>query len=79
MPAILLKLFGGLGGKLAGLAAIGGALLAVLLGARQSGRNAERVDNLETTAKVKDAQAKAAADGPRSRDDVTKRLRSGTF
>jgi hypothetical protein len=77
--AILLKLFSGLGARLAGLAAIAGSLLALFFSIRQSGRNAERVDNLETTAKVKDEQAKAAADGPRSRDDVAKRLRDGTF
>ena len=59
--------------------AMTGAVAAVLLGARRAGRNAERVDNLRTILKVKDDQLKAAADRPRSRDDLAERLRADKF
>lgn len=51
MPAIFAKLFTGLGLKIMGGLAILGAVAAVLLGARQAGRNAERVDAMRRTLK----------------------------
>ncbi|QQR70110.1 MAG: hypothetical protein IPI58_00070 [Alphaproteobacteria bacterium] len=64
---------------LAGWAAMAGAVMAVLLGARQAGRTAERVDQLKQIAEIKDAQIKAAAAAPRTRDDLMQRLRDGRF
>ena len=77
--ALLSWLKGGPLGALAGVGATILAGLAALFMARQSGKAAERADNLAETAEIKDAQARAAADGPRTRDDVSKRLRDGKF
>ena len=51
----------------------------VLLGARQAGRNAERVDQLKKTLVVKDAQLRATLDAPRNRRELVDRLRNGKF
>jgi hypothetical protein len=45
-----------------GVAAL--SVMAVLLGARQAGRNAERVDQLKKSLEVKDAQLRATLDAP---------------
>ena len=66
-------------GALAGVGATILAGLAALFMARQSGKAAERADNLEDLAEVKDAQQKAAADGPRTGSDAAQRMRDGSF
>jgi hypothetical protein len=63
----------------AGVLAAIGAVAAVLLGARNAGRNAERVDNLKSALKVKHEQQKAAARSPRTRDELIDELRNGKF
>jgi hypothetical protein len=65
--------------KLAGLAAILGAVAAVLLGARQAGRNAERVERMRRTIEVQHDQLDAASRRPRDRDDLARRMRDGSF
>ena len=60
-----------------GVAALSVAV--VLLGARQAGRNAERVDQLKKTLEVKDAQLRATLDAPRNRRELVDRLRNGKF
>ncbi len=50
---------------------------AVLLGARQAGRNAERVDQLKKSLEIKDAQLRATLDAPRNRSELVDRLRRG--
>lgn len=55
------------------------SVLAVLFGARQAGRNAERADQLKKTIEIKDAQLRATLDAPRNRDELTDRLRDGKF
>lgn len=52
---------------------------AVLLGARQAGRNAERVDQLKKSLEIKDAQLRATLDAPRTRGELVDRLRRGKF
>lgn len=52
---------------------------AVLLGARQAGRNAERVDQLKKTLEIKDAQLRATLAAPRNRGELVDRLRDGKF
>lgn len=52
---------------------------AVLLGARQAGRNAERVDQLRKILEIKDAQLRATLDAPRNRGELARRLRDGKF
>lgn len=59
--------------------AIAGAIAAVLMGARNAGRNAERVDVMRKTLEIKNAQAEAAANRPRTRDDLVDRLRRHEF
>lgn len=59
-----------------GMAAL--SVATILLGARQAGRNAERVDQLNKIIKVKDAQLRATLDAPRNRDELG-RLRDGKF
>lgn len=60
-----------------GVAAL--SVSAVLLGARQAGRNAERVDQLRKILEVKDAQLRATLDTPRTRGELVERLRRGKF
>lgn len=55
------------------------SVAAVLLGARQAGRNAERVDQLTKSLEVKDAQLRAMLDAPRNRGELADRLRDGKF
>ncbi len=55
------------------------SVTAVLLGARQSGRTAERYDQLKKITEIKDAQLRATLDAPRTRADLVKRLRDGKF
>ena len=52
---------------------------AVLLGARQAGRNAERVDQFKKSSEIKDAQLRATLDAPRNRGELARRLRDGKF
>jgi hypothetical protein len=65
--------------KLAGLFAIIGAVAATLLGARQAGRNAERVDRMRRTIEVQHDQLDAASRRPRDRDELARRMRDGSF
>lgn len=51
----------------------------VLLGARQAGRNSERVDQLKKSLEIKDAQLRATLDAPRTRGELVDRLRRGKF
>ncbi len=55
------------------------SVAAILFGARQAGRNAERADHLKKTLEVKDAQLRATLDAPRSRSELVDRLRDGKF
>ena len=65
--------------RLAGLAAVIGAILAVLLGARQAGRNAERLDRMHKTLEIQREQLEAATRRPRDRDELIERMREGRF
>jgi hypothetical protein len=65
--------------KIAGIVAILGAVGAVLLGARQSGRNAERVERMRRTIEVQHDQLGAASRRPRDRDELARRMRDGSF
>ena len=65
--------------RLAGFAAIMGAVGAVLFGARQAGRNAERVEHMRKTIEVQRDQLEAAARRPRDRDELIDRMRDGSF
>ena len=65
--------------RLIGWGAVALSVMAVLLGARQAGRNAERVDQLKKTLEVKDAQLRATLDAPRNRGELARRLRDGKF
>lgn len=55
------------------------AVAAVLLGARQAGRNAERVERMKKTIEVQRDQMEAATRRPRDRDDLARRMRDGSF
>ena len=65
--------------KLIGWGAAALSVAAILLGARQSGRTAERYDQLKKIVEIKDAQLRATMDAPRTRADLVKRLRDGKF
>ena len=65
--------------RLAGLAAVIGAVLAVLLGARQAGRNAERIARMRKTLEIQREQLEAATRRPRDRSELLERMRDGTF
>jgi hypothetical protein len=64
---------------LLGWLAAAGAVLAVLAGARQSGRNAERVQIMRKTVEVQHEQLEAASRRPRDRDELARRMRDGSF
>lgn len=65
--------------RLIGWGVAGLSVLTVLLGARQAGRNAERVDQLKQILEVKDAQLRATLNAPRTRGELVDRLRRGKF
>ena len=65
--------------KLAGFFAIIGAVAAILLGARQAGRNAERVERMRRTIEVQREQLDAASRRPRDRVELARRMRDGSF
>ena len=65
--------------RLAGVAAVIGAILAVLLGARQAVRNAERLDRMHKTLEIQREQLEAATRRPRDRDELIERMREGRF
>jgi hypothetical protein len=65
--------------RIAGLLAMLGAVAAVLLGSRQAGRNAERVERMRKTIEVQSEQLDAASRRPRDRDQLRRRLRDGSF
>lgn len=60
-----------------GVAAL--SVATVLFGARQAGRNAERVDQFKKSLEVKNAQLRATLDAPRNRGELVDRLRDGKF
>ncbi|MFZ1415550.1 MAG: hypothetical protein WAS73_13365 [Defluviicoccus sp.] len=55
------------------------SVAAVLFGARQAGRNAERVESMRRAVEVQRDQLEAATRRPRDRDDLAERLRDGRF
>lgn len=65
--------------RLLGWAVSALTVASVLFGARQAGRNAERVDQLKKSLEVKDAQLRATLDAPRNRRELVDRLRDGKF
>lgn len=65
--------------KFIGWGTIALSVLAILFGARQAGRSAERVDQLKKVVEIKDAQLRAALDAPRNRSELIERLRDGKF
>jgi hypothetical protein len=52
---------------------------AVLFGARQAGRNAERIERMRRTVEVQRDQLEAASRRPRDRGELARRMRDGTF
>ena len=52
---------------------------AVLFGARQAGRNAERIENMRPTVEVQRDQLEAAIRRPRDRSELAHRMRDGSF
>ena len=79
MIAILGRLLAPYALKLAGIFAIVGAVAAILFGARQAGRNAERAERMRRTIEVQREQLDAASRRPRDRDDLARRMRNGSF
>ncbi len=65
--------------KIIGWGALAASVAAVLLGAKQSGRTAERYDQLKKIVEIKDAQLRATMDAPRTRAELVDRLRNGKF
>ena len=64
---------------LLGWLAAAAGVAAVLFGARQSGRTAERVDTMRRTMEVQRDQLKAASRRPRDRGELARRMHDGTF
>lgn len=75
----LLSIFSGISTRLAAWGmALAGILAAVLI-IRKSGADSERNKTMKKTLEIKDAQAKAAVNSPRTKSGVAKRLREGKF
>jgi hypothetical protein len=64
---------------LLGWLAAAAAAAAVLFGARQAGRTAERIENMRRTVEVQRDQLQAASRRPRDRGELARRMRDGTF
>ncbi|HEX7007381.1 MAG TPA: hypothetical protein VF274_09585 [Alphaproteobacteria bacterium] len=79
----ILSLIGGFLGRVSArvwlVVAIVIAVLLMMLGARRAGRLAERAEQQLQALKVKDAQLRAAANRPRNRDELARRLRERRF
>lgn len=65
--------------KIFGWATAALSVAGVLLGARQAGKDALRAVEAEQTLELKNAQQKAAAAAPHSRDDIVGELQDGKF
>ncbi len=65
--------------KLIGWSTVALSVLAVLFGARQSGKNAERYDQLKKIVEIKDAQLRATLSAPSTRAELVECLRDGDF
>ena len=76
---MIVGLIGAIQAKLIVGGAIAVAVVAVLLGARRSGRLAERADAAAQAARIRRAQLDAAVDRPRGRSDLSRRLLDGRF
>jgi hypothetical protein len=50
-----------------------------LFGARQAGRNAERVENMRRTVEAQREQLRTASRRPRDRGELARRMRDGSF
>lgn len=66
--------------------ALAGAVILLLFGVRHTGRQAEKINQLERRDdqrrrenEILDKQNQAAADRPRGRDDLRKRMQDGSF
>ena len=55
------------------------AIILTLLGTRNSGRNAERVDQLRKLLEIQRGQLEATIHRPRNRDELIERMREGRF
>jgi hypothetical protein len=64
---------------LLGWLAAAAAVAAVLFGARQAGRNAERIETIRRTVEVQHDQLEAATRRPRDRGELARRMRNSTF
>ena len=62
-----------------GWLAAAAAAAAVLFGARQAGRNAERVERMRRTVEVQRDQLEAACCRPRDRGELARRMRNSAF
>ena len=60
-------------------AAIISAIILALIGARNSGRNVERVDQLRKILEIQREQLEAANHRPRDRDELAGRMHDGEF
>lgn len=79
MPGLIKSWLIGNAARLLGFVIAAVSVSAVVLGIRQTGRNAERLDNLKKILEIKDAQLHATLDAPRTRAELVDRLRRGKF
>jgi ActR/RegA family two-component response regulator len=65
--------------KLIGYATAALSVSAILLGAREAGRTAEKYDQLQKAMEIKNAQLNATLNAPHNRDQLVDQLRDGKF
>jgi len=65
--------------RIVGWGVVALSVATVMFGARQAGRNAERVEQLKKSLEIKNAQLRATLDAPRNRGELVDRLRDGKF
>jgi hypothetical protein len=79
IAAWLFKVFGTLGLKIMWISLAVLAVVAVLFGAKRAGRQAERMNSMERLGKVYREQLQDAANRPRTRLELRKRLLDGNY
>ena len=79
MTSLIIQVLAPFSLRIMAFAAIILAIILTLLGARNSGRNAERVDQLRKFLEIQREQLEAANRRPRDRDELIERMRDGGF
>lgn len=79
MTSLIIQFLAPFSLRIMAFAAIILTIILTLLGARNSGRNTERVDQLRKLLEIQLGQLEASNRRPRDRDELTGRMHDGSF